>query len=32
MLSRIADGKLKIELTHDYVGEFQKVKQALMNI
>lgn len=32
MLSRIADGKLNIELTHDYVGEFQKVKQALMNI
>ncbi len=32
MLARIADGKLHIELTHDYVGEFQKVKQALLNI
>ena len=32
MLARMADGKLHIELTHDYVGEFQKVKQALLNI
>lgn len=32
MLARMADGKLHIELRHDYVGEFQKVKQALLNI
>lgn len=31
-LARMADGKLHIELTHEYVGEFQKVKQALLNI
>lgn len=32
MLSRIADGNLKIELKHDYVGEFQKIKKAMLNI
>lgn len=32
MLVRMADGKLHIDLTHEYVGEFQKVKQALLNI
>lgn len=31
-LARMADGKLHIELTHEYVGEFRKVKQALLNI
>lgn len=32
MLTRMADGKLKVELKNDYVGEFQKVKTALLNI
>lgn len=32
VLARIADGKLVIELKNDYVGEFQKIKNALMNI
>lgn len=32
MLARMADGKLKIELKNDYVGEFQKVKAALLHI
>lgn len=32
VLSRIADGKLQITLKHDYVGEFQKIKTALLNI
>lgn len=32
VLSRLADGKLSVELKYDYVGEFQKVKQALLNI
>lgn len=32
VLSNIADGKLAIELKQDYVGEFQKVKLALLNI
>lgn len=32
VLSRLADGKLSVELKYDYVGEFQKVKQALINI
>jgi len=32
VLSRIADGKLGIELKNDYVGEFQKIKDALINI
>lgn len=32
VLAQMADGKLAIELHNDYVGEFQKVKVALMNI
>ena len=32
VLSHIADGKLVIELKNDYVGEFQKIKKALLNI
>lgn len=32
VLSQIADGKLSIELKNDYVGEFQKIKTALLNI
>lgn len=32
VLAQIADGKLKIELHHDYTGEFQKIKTALLNI
>ncbi|MCI8377593.1 MAG: HAMP domain-containing protein [Lachnospiraceae bacterium] len=32
VLARIADGKLSIELKNDYVGEFQKIKDALINI
>ena len=32
VLSRMAEGKLVIELKYDYVGEFLKVKQALINI
>lgn len=32
ILAKIADGKLKIELQNDYVGEFQKIKLALVNI
>ncbi len=32
VLSAMADGKLVIDLKHDYVGEFQKVKNALINI
>lgn len=32
VLSQIADGKLRIELQYDYVGEFQKIKTALLNI
>lgn len=32
VLAQMADGKLAIELHQDYVGEFQKVKVALMNI
>lgn len=31
-LAHIADGKLSIELKNDYVGEFQKIKTALLNI
>ena len=31
-LTRIADGKLRIALKNDYVGEFQKIKTALLNI
>ena len=29
VLARMADGKLAIELKYAYVGEFQKVKEAL---
>lgn len=32
VLAKIADGKLKIELQNDYVGEFHKIKVALVNI
>jgi methyl-accepting chemotaxis protein len=32
VLAQIADGKLSIELKNDYVGEFQKIKDALINI
>lgn len=32
VLAQIADGKLTIELKNDYVGEFQKIKNALLNI
>ena len=32
VLAQIADGKLSIHLKNDYVGEFQKIKAALLNI
>lgn len=32
VLSQIADGKLTIQLQHDYHGEFQKIKTALFHI
>lgn len=32
VLDNYADGKLKIDLKQDYIGEFQKVKVALMNV
>lgn len=32
VLAQIADGKLSIHLKKDYVGEFQKIKTALLNI
>ena len=32
VLAQIADGKLRIALKNDYVGEFQKIKTALINI
>ena len=32
VLSQISDGKLSVNLKHDYVGEFQKIKTALLNI
>lgn len=32
VLTQIANGKLSINLKHDYVGEFQKIKIALLNI
>ena len=32
VLAQIADGKLSIHLKYDYVGEFQKIKTALLNI
>lgn len=31
VLAEIADGRLSIELKNDYVGEFQKIKTALLN-
>jgi len=32
VLAQIADGKLSIHLKNDYIGEFQKIKTALLNI
>ncbi len=32
VLAQLADGKLNIELKNDYLGEFQKLKVALLNI
>ena len=32
VLAKMANGKLAIELKHAYVGEFQKVKEALIHI
>ena len=32
MLSQIADGMLRVNLKNEYVGEFQKIKTALLNI
>lgn len=32
VLAQIADGKLNIHLKNDYIGEFQKIKTALLNI
>lgn len=32
VLAEIADGRLSIALKNDYVGEFQKIKTALLNI
>ena len=32
MLAQLAEGNLCIELQHDYAGEFQKIKTALLNI
>ncbi len=32
VLAQIADGRLSVHLKHDYVGEFQKIKTALLNI
>ncbi|MCI9079797.1 MAG: methyl-accepting chemotaxis protein [Lachnospiraceae bacterium] len=32
VLARMADGKLSIELKNDYAGEFQKIKNAMLNI
>ncbi len=32
VLAQIAEGKLSIDLKNDYVGEFQKIKTALLNI
>ncbi len=32
VLAQISDGKLSIHLKNDYVGEFQKIKTALLNI
>ncbi len=32
VLAAFADGKLNVELQNDYLGEFQKVKEAMLNI
>lgn len=32
VLNQLADGKLSINVTHDYVGEFAKVKDAMLHI
>lgn len=32
VLTQLADGKLEVELKNDYLGEFQKLKEALLNI
>ena len=32
VLNRLADGKLKFTLKYDYAGEFEKVKDAMLNI
>ena len=32
VLAQIANGKLRIDLKNNYVGEFQKIKTALLNI
>ncbi len=32
VLSQIAEGQLSVDLKHDYAGEFQKIKTALLNI
>lgn len=32
VLAKIADGRLGIELKNEYVGEFHKIKEALLNI
>ncbi len=32
VLTKLADGKLSIDLKNDYVGEFMKIKTALLNI
>ena len=32
VLAQLADGKLSIQLKHDYAGEFQKIKNALFHI
>lgn len=32
VLARMAEGKFSIDLRNEYVGEFQKVKQAMLNI
>ncbi len=32
VLTQISNGKLKVELKNDYVGEFRKLKDALLNI
>lgn len=32
VLARISDGKLAVELKNDYAGEFQKIKDAMLNI